>query len=218
MKKILLITLAIMLTLPLRANAFSWGDFFRSLFGLSKEETVTEKTSVKEDIEKTLNEYINEALSIDKEVQSAFTSMVTIISGNSEVQTIKENLKKANNLKDRTEKVTALNKIYNDYSAKINNNKAEIIALLLLSTDKEKETLKNDINTIISASQKYLDLSKKNIQLAETTIKKATIEDERVILLNNINKVSEEFALSAKATTILSRQAKILATLAGIKF
>ena len=55
-----------------------------------KEETVTEKTSVKEDIEKTLNEYINEALSIDKEVQSAFTSMVTIISGNSEVQTIKE--------------------------------------------------------------------------------------------------------------------------------
>ena len=218
MKKILLITLAIMLTLPLRANAFSWRDFFRNLFGFNREETVVEKTSVKEEIEKTLNEYVNEAASVDKDVQSAFISLVTIISGNNEVKTIKESLKKANALKDRTEKVTALNKIYNDYNTKLNNSKAEIVALLLLSTDNEKETLKKDINTITAASQNYLELSKKNLQLAGTTIKKASIEDERLILLNNINKVSEELAQSAKATTALSRQAKILATLAGIKF
>ncbi len=218
MKKILLITLALIILTPLKANAFSWGDFFRALFGLSREETVVEKTSVKEEIEKSLNEYINEASTIDKDVQNAFTSMVSIISGTNEVNSIKTKLKDANAIKDRTEKTTALNKIYNDYTATLNNNKVEIVALLLLLNDKEKETLKNDINAITNASQKYLELSKKNLQLAGTTIKKATIEDERLILLNNINKVSGEFTLSVKATTALSRQAKILAALAGIKF
>ena len=218
MKKILLIALAVMMIAPLRANAFSWGDFFRTLFGLSKEETVTEKTSVKAEIEKTLEGYIAEAAAIDKEVQSAFTSMISIISGDNDVKAIKTNLKNANAQKDRTEKTKALNRIYNDYTATLSNHKVEIVALLLLCSEKEKETLKNNIDALSSASQKYLELDKKNIQTAGTTIKNATIEDERTVLLSNINKLSEEFTQSTKAITSLSRQAKILAALAGIKF
>ena len=218
MKKILLVAIAVMLVSPLKADAFSFGDFFRKLFGVSKEETTVEKLSIKESTEKTLSEYISEAEIIDNEVQNSFISVVSIISGENELKIIEENLKNANEINDRNDKIKALNKIYNDYSAILNNNKVEIVALLLLSSETEKETLKNNINIIAQDSKKYLELSKKSLKLAGTTIKKATIEDERTVLLNKINKATETFTQCAKATTTLSRQAKILAALSGIKF
>ena len=216
MKKILLITLIIMLTIPMRANAFSFEN--KTLSGTSKKESVTAKVPIKEKIEKTLNENINEALLTDTEVQNAFISMVTIISDNNEVQTIKENLKKANTIKDRTEKENALNKIYNEYSATLNNNRVEIVEHLLLLSDTEKEKLKENIDIVTNASQKYLEITKRNIQLAQTIIKEATAKDDRIVLLNNINKLSEKFAQNTKTATSLSRQIKILASLSGIKF
>ena len=218
MKKILLISIAIMIMMPLRANAFSWGDFFRNLFGLSSQETVMEETSLKDEIEKSLNEYINEASLIDKDVQNAFISTVTVISGKTELKKIKEKLANANKNSDRSERVSAINQIINDYTTILNNNKLEIVVIMKLLTTNEQENLVKNINIISEASQKYVELGKKNVQLANTVIQKATIEDERTTLLNNINKVTSELTESAKSTTSLSRQVKILATLSGIKF
>lgn len=218
MKKILMIIIAIMMIMPLKANAFSWGDFFRHLFGISSNETVVEDQSIKEEIEKSLNEYIKEASLIDKDVQNAFISVVTIISGKTEVKTIKDKLTAANKKSDRSERISAVNQIINDYTTTLNNNKLEIVVIMKLLTANEQETLVKNTNIISEASQKYVELGQKNVQLASKTVQKATVEDERTTLLNNINKVTSELTESAKAATSLSRQVKIMAALSGIKF
>ena len=218
MKRILLITIVVMLMVPVNANAFSWRDFFRTLFGLSTQEVVVEKTTIKEDVDKALNDTIKQMKDIDKTTQSAFLSIVSKISGENELKTIKEKLTSANKQKDDNERIKAVNQIYNDYSTVINNNKLEFILIVKLLNDSEKQALVKDINTISANGEKYVELGKQNVKLASDTIKKANVEDDRVILLNNINKVSSDINDSAKAATSLSRQAKILASLAGIKF
>ncbi|MBQ7450654.1 hypothetical protein IJS77_04485 [bacterium] len=218
MKKILLIAIALMLITPLNANAFSWGDFFRALFGLSSSQTTVTNTSIKEEIETSLKTNMTKTINIDKEVQSAFLSTVSIISGTEETKTIKSKVAEANKKTDDIEKLTALNQIYNDYSTIINNNKVEIVALLALTDDSSKETLVKNINTISDAGQKYVEIGKDNLKLASTTIKKATVDDNRTALLLEINDTTAAITDTAKAATSLSRQIKILAKIAGIKF
>ena len=218
MKKILLFAIAIMLLTPVKANAFSWGDFFRNLFGISSTKSTEGNTSIKEEIETTLKNNLTKAVEIDKDVQGAFLSMVTIISGEQGAKTIKNNITQANKKSDDIERLSALNQIYNDYSTVLNNNKVEIIAFMALLTDKEKETLTKNINTILEAADKYVELGKENINLASTVIKKATVNDDRTTLLLNINKTTNILTECAKSATSLSRQAKILAKVAGIKF
>lgn len=218
MKKIILIAIALMLITPAKANAFSWGDFFRNLFGISSTNSVEENTSIKDDIETTLKNNLTKAVEIDKEVQEAFISIVTTISGTQNAKTIKNNLDQANKKSDNIERLTEVNRIYNDYSTVLNNNKVEIIAFMALLNDNEKETLTSNINVILAAADKYVVLGKENINLVSDVVKKATVNDDRTTLLLNINKTTNILTECAKATTSLSRQAKILAKVAGIKF
>ena len=216
MKKILTICLIALFLSPMKANAFSLGDFFRALFGLSK--TTTPVETVKEDVETTLSDIKKSTTSIEKEMQENFLAVVTKLSAEKDVILIKEKLNAANALSDATEKSQEINKIMEDYTTYLKNNKLELLLILKTMSEEEKNELIKNINDLNANAQKYYELSEKGINETSKIIRTSYNDADLNKVLEETNTYAKQLVNDAKAILAMTAQAKILATLSGLKF
>lgn len=217
-KKSLIICLLIMMLMPLRANAFSWGDFFRALFGLgSTTTTTTDMTSITKEVNSSLSDYEKQSVTLDKETQSAFITLVSTISSKEDAATIKSNLDKANALTDKEKRNTAVNKVYSDYATTLNNNKLELLVIFRLLTESEKSTLTSSIKTLSTKAESYSNLAKKCNETYKNVMNKTSYTDDRDATLKQISEAATVYTAKATVIGALATEAKIFAKLGGIK-
>lgn len=215
MKKAVVIGLILMLMTPLRANAFSWGDFFRALFGIS---STTSVETLKEDISNTYSTIEKELPSVETKTQGAFISVVKLLSSESDIKTVSSNLASANAKTKDNEKTEAINKVYTDYSSYLKTNKLEMVLIMKTMTEAEKETLVKNINIISEQSQKYYELKSQASSATLKAGKKAYDDSDLNKVIADANALAVQLENKSKATGTLSNQAKLLGTLAGLKF
>lgn len=217
-KKSLVIGLLIMMLMPLRANAFSWGDFFRALFGLgTTETTAADMVTITKDANATLTDLEKQSVTLDKETQTAFISLVSTISSKDDAATIKSNLEKANALTDTAKRNTAVNKVYSDYATTLNNNKVELLVIFRLLTESEKATLTSAIKTLSTKAESYSNLAKKCNETYKNVTNKTSYTDDRESILKKISEYSAVYTTKATVIGTLATEAKIFAKLGGIK-
>ena len=215
MKKVLLISLIVLVMTPLRANAFSWGDFFRALFGIS---TATSAETLKDDISETYSEVKKDLATADTKTQSAFLYVVKSLSSEKDYNAISANLSTANAKTKDNEKTEAVNKIYSDYTTSLKNDKLEIILIIKTMTEKEQESLVKEINILSEQGSRYYEL-KSNAKSATSKAGKKSYDDAELNnVIANTNALAVQAENKAKIVSSLANQAKILGALAGLKF
>ncbi len=215
MKKILVTTMILMMLVPLKANAFSWGEFFRALFGFS---TTTSVETLKTDVTTALSNAKKDKVILDANLQTAFVSFANQLSNESELKTVKSNWANAYAKTSESEKTTALVKVLDDYTTYLKSNKIGLVLIIKTMTDSEKAALVKDINLLSEYGQKYYELSNTCSQATSKAYKKTYEDSELNTALEESNKLIEELDTKSKAILTLSTQAKILGTLAGLKF
>ena len=217
-KKSLVICLLIMMLMPMRANAFSWGDFFRALFGLGTTETTTaDMATITKDATATLSDLEKQSVTLDKETQTAFISLVSTISSKDDAVTIKSNLEKANALTDAAKRNSAINKVYSDYATTLNNNKVELLVIFRLLTESEKTTLTSAIKTLSAKGEAYSNLAKKCNDTYKNIMNKTSYKDDRESTLKQVSDAAAMYTTKATVIKTLATEAKIFAKLGGIK-
>ena len=215
MKRVLLVSLIVLVMTPLRANAFSWGDFFRALFGLS---TATSVETLKEDISETYTEVKKDIVTADAKTEEAFLNISKALSSEKDYAAIKSNLASAKAKTKANEKTDALNKLYSDYTTYLKNSKLEMILIMKTMTESEQNTLIKNINTLSEQGQRYYELNSK-AKLATSRAGKKSYEDADLnSTIANTKAIEAQLENKAKTVSSLANQAKILGALAGLKF
>ena len=204
MRKLLVICLMVMFMMPLRANAFSWSDFFAWLFGGTTTET-TITSAVLADTSKQMDTIKTKSSELDSAVKTLFLDIVAQLSTPTEAKAIE------------TQANTDLFKAITDYQTTINNEKARVLITIKTMTDKEKETLSKNVKTFYSLGEKYSDMYKEATS-AKNTISRGTITStEHTEVINKVNSVVTETSNKANAVNNLSVIIKTYARLTGLK-
>ena len=215
MKKTLLICLVLLFMVPVNANAFSWGDFFRALFGIT---TTTSVETLKEDVSSTCKDVQKSLITVEAKTQETFLALAKPLSSDKDYKTITTNLSSANAKTKENEKVEAINQVYSDFTSYLKNNKLEMVLIMKTMTDAEKTTFVKNTNILSEQSQKYYELKDK-LRIATSKSSRKTYDDAEINnILANANALTIQLDNKAKAVGSLAKKIKLFGAVSGLKF
>ena len=206
MRKILIIFICAMFMMPLRADAFSWKEFFAWLFS-TPQVTAVDTTKLYEDTTTKISNIKLQANAIDPSVKTALVAVASAVSTENEL----ENLKTKLNAKDAD-----ILSVLTDYQKTLNNNKARILVTLKTMSDKDKTAFEKDVNSLSSLGQKYSDLASEVWTLKNTFSSSAPSGTDKTAKLKELTDLYS--AVSGKASTVsgFANLMKIYAKLTGL--
>lgn len=206
MKKILVVLVCAMFLLPLRAEAFSWKEFFAWLFAPA-ETTVVDTTELYKDTTTKISNIQTQADAITPSVKTALLAVASTLSTQSE-------------LKELTAKLDAKNadvfNVIKEYQTTINNEKAKVLITIKTLPEKEKTAFAKDVNNLYSLGQKYSALAGEVSSLKSDFMTKAPSSTDRTTKIKEINAVYENVAVKASTVSNFSNLIKLYAKIAGL--
>ena len=208
MKKILIILVCAMFMMPLRAEAFSWKDFFVWLFGTSETTTTTiDTTKIYEETNTKLENIQKQANELEPSIKTSFKNIVYTLSTPNEAKEIETKLNAEN---------ADLFKIISDYQTAINSEKARILIILRTMADSEKSSFVKELNNLTSSVQKYDTYTQDITSLKTSLISQVSSSTDRTAKVEEINKVYTSVSQKASTVSTFTNILKLYAKLTGI--
>ena len=207
MKKILIICLAVMFIMPVRANAFSWQDFLNWLFSTSETTTTVDTTKIYSDITAKLSNIKSQANSLESSVKTSFVNVVSAFSTQNEIKALEEKL----NAKDAD-----LFQIISDYKTTLNSDKARILLTLKTMSETEKTSLAKEVNNLSALAQKYNTYSSDASALKSSLISQVASSSERTEKIKEINETFSDLNKKSSSVSAFANIIKIYAKLTGL--
>lgn len=183
------------------ANAFSWDS------ALNFWNKVSESQAAQTQQINTLNDVEVQMEKLDKNVQSTFLDIVTLLSSKKEAKEIKSKLQDDN---------SELESMIVNYTKNLTSNKDSLEKTVKKLSSKNKTALVNDITLLAEESQNYLVLATNGIKAASNAMHAAQRVNEMATTLTNINRLAYELRTKASTVVTLANQLKTVASAAGL--
>ena len=205
MKKILTILICAMFLMPLRADAFSWSDFFSWLFGST--ETKTESTTIYSETTDKLANIKKQAASLDSSIKSSLLNIASVISTPTEVKDLETKLNAEN---------ADIFKIITDYQTTVNSEKARVLVLIKTLSDADKTAFSKNVSSLAEYGQKYSSYAKEILSLKSTFVAGTNSSSERTAKLQELNDAYSDLSEKSSIINGFSNILKIYAKLTGL--
>ena len=212
MKKILLLSAIITISLQLSANAF---DFSRLNIFSRPAATQTQTTA---DVLNTIAQLNNQMANTDKDVQDSFLNLVSLLSSEQESVTFQDRLEDIvdNNKLTDTEKGIAIAQMMTDYSTELKKNKADAIATVEELTEAQRQELINNVIVMVENGYEYADLAGKYTKAASTLAKTTSNIEELANNVVTLKQTATTLVNNAKAVKSVVSQISSIAKASGL--
>lgn len=188
MKKKFLISLITMLTLltaNLKAYSINLCDVGSFLF---KRTNASSQINSSNPID-IISELNNKIEATDKNMQSSFIDLVSLLSGEEESKTVQSKLFEILNSKTtQTSKSTSISDLFNSYALGLMTNKQSVLSTISNMSSTDKSALTNVISSLAKSQNQYLNIATDYAKTATTLAKNSQNIKE---LANNINTIKE---------------------------
>ncbi|MCR4880675.1 MAG: hypothetical protein K6A44_01800 [bacterium] len=206
MKRILVILVCVMFLMPLKAEAFSWKDFFNWLFS-PVETTTVDTTELYKDTTTKLTNIQTQADAITPSVKPALVAVASTISTQSEVKELNTKLEAKN---------ADVFNVITDYQKTVNSEKARVLVTIKTLTEADKTTFAKDVNALAAIGQKYSALADEVSAVRSDFSSKAPSGTDRTTKLKEIDAVYENVATKASKISTFTNLIKLYARLTGL--
>ena len=214
MKKILLLSAIITISLQLSANAF---DFSR-LNIFSNTRPAATQTQTTAEVLNTIAQLNNQMANTDKDVQDSFLNLVSLLSTQQESATFQDRLEDIvdNNKLTDTEKGLAIAQMMTDYSTELKKNKADAVATVEELTEAQRQELINNVIVMVENSYEYADLAGKYTKAASTLAKTTSNIEELASNVVTLKQTATTLVNNAKAVKSVVSQISSIAKASGL--
>lgn len=207
MKKIFIVIVCAMFLMPLRAEAFSWKEFFSWLFSSPVETTTVDTTELYKDTTTKISNIQTQANAITPSVKTELLAVASTISTQSEMKELNTKLNAAN---------ADIFNIITDYQKTVNNDKARVIITIKTLSDAEKTTFAKNVNNLHALGQKYSSLANDIVTIRSDFVSKAPSSTDKTTKIKEIDAVYENVSTKASTVSNFSNLIRLYAKLTGL--
>ncbi len=220
MKKIVFMSVALIITAFMSANAFDWNIASAIFNRITQSQTNVTATQAPQNIDlaSILSDIQSQTEAVDKNVQSTFLDLVSNLSSTQEAYSM-GNLFEAilsNEEKTQSQKSSLISQMMGEYFSNLMNDKTAAANTLKNLPWSQKTGVIEDLASLIKNGQDYANLAKKSINAASTAASVASKASDVAQTIIAVNQTAAELKSKAQTIATVVSQMKQIASAAGV--
>ena len=198
MKKIIIVSILVLLSAQVSVYAINWGNLLTTF----PQSRTTAQTTTSAEVLKALANFQSQTQSVDTSVQNSFLSVVSKLSTPQESTILNSRVASilSNTTQTQEQKNNLINQLISNYTANMNNNKADIIDIIENMSSSDRAELASNVSNLAQNSKQYAQLAKQGVSTAQTLMKASQNANDVLTTINTMRQTATN--IKNRATTV----------------